>query len=159
LLTWEGGDLVGHQWTVAGVFHLLTTPTVTSLFGAGSAGTAVRLPFCMFESGPTSTNTGLRLFNESGTLAVDSSSPVQRALLVGGRAARIRLRIGGNEVGCNNETRDFTPNHASRAAAVFLDGDIAAADRWNRAPFEGEASQHPRPDYSFVQNHGRLTVR
>ncbi len=34
-----------------------------------------------------------------------------------------------------------------------------SADRCNRAPIEGEASQHPRPDCSFVQNHGRLTVR
>jgi hypothetical protein len=61
----------------------------------------------------------------------------------------------------------------TRGGTFARTNDAGRADRWNRAPFQGEASQHPRPDCSFqgeasqhprpdcsfVQNHGRLTVR
>jgi hypothetical protein len=37
--------------------------------------------------------------------------------------------------------------------------ESANADRWNRAPFQGEASQHPGQTPHLFKNHGRLTVR
>jgi hypothetical protein len=61
--------------------------------------------------------------------------------------------------GTDGSEHDKADEEANEEADQEANEEADEADRWNRAPFEGEASQHPRPDCSFVQNHGRLTVR